>query len=548
MATRKQNPEFAHPNPEIGSMSSGGASSMASHGGCHTCNPQKLPSSPPYRSNHAAWAPWHCRSPIRRRCSTAWPDRDQRATPDSTSIRGFRARDAQMQMQGKIKRELASAGLDAGGDGEGEGIPWGLLEYKAYVADCQNDTTAVTYSRCGREIQVTFFPTLPPRVSYLCVFCRPAATDGEDAEMIPMEPQVLATDENLVLLRIVVSPEKDRDITYGNDLYVYQPAGDDEPSLTRLQRPPGGIYFGSYQVGILSCPTNRCDDHNQEKFYMVAALCVDKFELGRGRFVLYLYNSKINTWTVSNVSVEDEHFQKYQEEGWFLYQITRVIAVGGEDATVAFVDLWRGILLCDLSRLWWKNSACPTCCRDECVEDGWKATVWTRPVSACSLVDDSWERVCDMESSKMDVKSCPDFQLLPKFNDYEGRPLSPFKRLHVSLPTLICHTDDTVCFMVKINRGDAKAWVVVNHGRPKPWRGASTLSTTPDLAAPPFSFDLPICEMPKQGYQRVFPKTTPTFSFAEWISSVHTPCWRPPIGTFHGLAGFHRREEGKHAP
>ncbi|KAF8732913.1 hypothetical protein HU200_015263 [Digitaria exilis] len=318
-----------------------------------------------------------------------------------------------------------------------------------------------------------------------------------------MEPQVLATDENLVLLRIVVCPEKDRDITYGNDLYVYQPAGDDGPSLTRLQRPPGGIYFGSYQVGILSCHANRCDDHNQEKFYMVAALCVDKFELGRGRFVLYLYNSKIKTWTISNVSVEDEHFQKYQEEGWFLYQITRVIAVGGEDATVAFVDLWRGILLCDLShvmdkpclryvplpgwpgspefgdaylsrdiavvrghfrfvrhKLWWKNSACPTCCRDECVEDGWKATVWTRPVSACSLVDDSWERVCDMESSKMDVKSCPDFQLLPKFNDYEGRPLSPFKRLHVSLPTLIWHIDDTVCFMVKINRGDAKAWVV----------------------------------------------------------------------------------------
>lgn len=153
---------------------------------------------------------------------------------------------------------------------------------------------------------------------------------------------------------------------------------------------------------------------------MVAALCVDKLELGRGRFVLYLYSSKLNTWTVTNVSVEDQHFQKYQDEGYFVYQITRVIAVGGEDATVAFVDLWQGILLCDLShvndkpwlryvplpgppgsaefddarlsrdiavvkghfrfvrhKLQWKNSACPTCCRDECVEDGWKATVWT---------------------------------------------------------------------------------------------------------------------------------------------------------------------------
>ncbi|KAF8732912.1 hypothetical protein HU200_015262 [Digitaria exilis] len=77
------------------------------------------------------------------------------------------------------KGSLHPPGLDAGGNGEGERIPWGLLEYKAYVADCRNDTTAVAYSRCGREIQVTFFPTRPPRVSYLCVFCRPATADGE---------------------------------------------------------------------------------------------------------------------------------------------------------------------------------------------------------------------------------------------------------------------------------------------------------------------------------------------------------------------------------
>lgn len=36
--------------------------------------------------------------------------------------------------------------------------------------------------------------------------------------MIAIEPQVLATDDNLVLLRIVVSPEKD--LIDGNDLYI----------------------------------------------------------------------------------------------------------------------------------------------------------------------------------------------------------------------------------------------------------------------------------------------------------------------------------------
>jgi hypothetical protein len=116
------------------------------------------------------------------------------------------------------KRSLHPPALDAGDD-EDE-IPSVLLEYNAYVADRRNDTTAVAHSTCGREVQVSFFAARPPRVSYLCVFCRPAATEEapeeeEEVELIPIEPQVLATDENLVLLRIAVSP--DRDIIYGDD-------------------------------------------------------------------------------------------------------------------------------------------------------------------------------------------------------------------------------------------------------------------------------------------------------------------------------------------
>ncbi|CAN6202854.1 unnamed protein product [Urochloa humidicola] len=382
---------------------------------------------------------------------------------------------------------------DTGGD-----IPWVLLEYKAYVADRRNDTTAVADSSCGREVQVSLFAARPPRVSYLCVFCR-ASSSSSEVEMIPMEPQVLATDDNLLLLRIVVSPE--RDIIGGGDLYIYQPAGDDiviGPSLTRLPRPPGEIILSSNQVSILSCPPN---DRITGKFYMVAALCNDDdlSALGRGRFILHVYNSNLGTWTATKVSVEDQHFQKYQEQGYFARTNTRVVAVGGEDATIAFVDLWRGILLCDLAhvkdepclryvplpgpssgspmfqdacltrdialvngqfkfvrhQLLWKN--CPTCiccsCRDE---DGWTADIWTRPGHS-SLLDDSWHPVRDVESSGMDVESTPDFQLLPKLVDNE--PFA-FQMLDVSHPTLISHTGGTVCFMVKVNHGDAQAWVI----------------------------------------------------------------------------------------
>ncbi|RLN12009.1 hypothetical protein C2845_PM09G00260 [Panicum miliaceum] len=360
--------------------------------------------------------------------------------------------------KGMMKLNKASlhppALLDAGDDEEE--IPWVLLEYKAYVADRRNDTTAVAYSRCGREIQVSFFAARPPRVSHLCVFCRPAATseeeeeEEEEEEMIAMEPQVLATDENLVLLRIIVSAE--RDIISGNDLYVYRPAGDGGPSLELLRRRPRGrrIVFNSCQVGILSC--RDVHQESSSKFYTVAALDDDESARGRGRFVLYLYNSKLQTWTSTNASVEDQHFHKYQDQGYFLHFNTRVIAVGGEGATIAFVDLWRGILLLDLAhvtkdgkpcslryvplpgrpssalrsadgdaclsrdisvvdghfkfvrrRRQAKDCRCPTCGRDERIQDGCDAAVWTRPVSASSLLDDSWQPVCDMETSGMDI-------------------------------------------------------------------------------------------------------------------------------------------------
>ena len=54
--------------------------------------------------------------------------------------------------------------------------------------------------------------------------------------MITIEPQVIATDGNLVLVRIIVCPEES--LFDGADLYIYRPAGDGGPLLRRLERPP----------------------------------------------------------------------------------------------------------------------------------------------------------------------------------------------------------------------------------------------------------------------------------------------------------------------
>nr|CAB3466691.1 unnamed protein product [Digitaria exilis]CAB3469184.1 unnamed protein product [Digitaria exilis] len=144
---------------------------------------------------------------------------------------------------------------------------------------------------------------------------------------------------------------------------------------------------------------------------MVAALEDDRSALARGRFVLYLYNSKVHSWSVANVSLEAQHWQRYQDDGYFMHRNTRAIAVGGADATIAFVDLWRGILLCDLSH----------------------------------AKDKPWLRY-----------SCLDSQLLPKPVDNE----QPFLTLNVAHPTLSWHDDHTVWFMLKMAQFDAKAWVI----------------------------------------------------------------------------------------
>ncbi|CAL4977496.1 unnamed protein product [Urochloa decumbens] len=394
---------------------------------------------------------------------------------------------------------------DDNAEGEGE-IPWVLLEDRAYVADRRNATTATSDSnRFGAEIQVTFCSARPPRVSYLCVFCSRRPADAKEAEVIAMEPKVLFTDANLVLLRIYLSP--DRDQIFESDLYVYRPAGDGGPSLTLLERPPGDRIFQISQVGILSSHTN-CSDKSSglsslrphrapEDSYIVAALCRDQWLEG-GQFLLYLYDSKLKSWTVYTVSVEDQQFQ-HQEGAYFLHNTSKVIAIGGKDGTVGFVDLWRGILLCDLllvkdvprlryikvppplrdaeihgdgrlsrdiaviedriryvqQKTFWKP--CPLYV-DEYNPVGWMASTWSRLIT--SPVDDPWETQHTIKSSEMDISNSQ-FELLPKMHDNAGRPLPPFEMLNICQPTLSLRAGDaSICFMVKINFDDDEAWVI----------------------------------------------------------------------------------------
>ncbi|GJM86579.1 hypothetical protein PR202_ga02450 [Eleusine coracana subsp. coracana] len=182
-------------------------------------------------------------------------------------------------------------------------LPWILLETQAYVADRVNATTACTFSRCGKHVQVTLCVDRPPRVSYLCVFCRAAADDDDERpeQMIGCAPDVIATEGDLVLLSIVVGTRKPTK-RYEADLYVYRPGG---PSLSLLPRAPQDQMFGPSQIGFLTFHDGSSSSSSLllgnkastvKDYYMVAALCEYIWSgRGGGRFMLYLYNSKHET-------------------------------------------------------------------------------------------------------------------------------------------------------------------------------------------------------------------------------------------------------------
>ncbi|KAK3155040.1 hypothetical protein QOZ80_2BG0198050 [Eleusine coracana subsp. coracana] len=361
-----------------------------------------------------------------------------------------------------LRPPALSTAVEADGATE---LPWILLETQAYVADRVNATTACTFSRCGKHVQVTLCVDRPPRVSYLCVFCR-AAADEVPEQMVGCAPDVIATEGDLVLLNIVVGTRKPTK-RYEADLYVYRPGG--FPSLSLLPRAPP-------RPNIVR-PQSRP---------------------ARGRFfMLYLYNSEHETWTETVVSVDDrEQMQQYQESGdYFLHLNTKAITIGGDDGTVGFVDLWRGILLCDLRRLAQQETQNPKLryiplpdelraelnmdqddarlFRDIAFVDGrikfvamgdrrpWLAASWSRT----SSLEDAWRKDCDIQSSNMDVTN-PQFEILPKHHQGagdEGGP--PFQWLWIMQPTLSLHDDDddgdaTVYFMVTNYDHDTDAWVI----------------------------------------------------------------------------------------
>ncbi|XP_062181221.1 uncharacterized protein LOC133885514 [Phragmites australis] len=404
-----------------------------------------------------------------------------------------------------------------------EKLPWVLLELQAYVAKRDNSTTAFSKTWDGKQIQVTFCPRRPPRVSYVCVH-------SPDAAEIHIEPTILAVEDELVLLSIRVGPQEDAPENV--DYYVYQADdGSGGPSLTHLPRPPSPYFFDASDMGILRYRTDdqsgvflRPHRPDDDTGYVVAGLHRAPSGQPPGQFDLCLYDSKCGDWKTHTVSLN--HHQQQQHGGnEFYHRNCKVMAIGGDAGTMAFVDLWRGILFCDVRpaegkpipllryvalpeplqsnktlqgdarlyrniavvgdrlkyvelQLHWKASVVY---RDTYFRDGWMAATWSRPATNSSSDDDRWrEDSRIMDSKDLKVDNNPHFELLPMVQNDEGMTLPPFKRLDVCQPVLGLEEDaaDIIYFTTKIDRVDANAWVVAVDMKNKELLGVAAFNAT----------------------------------------------------------------------
>ncbi|KAM0895337.1 hypothetical protein ACQ4PT_023912 [Festuca glaucescens] len=356
-----------------------------------------------------------------------------------------------------------------------------VLDTKAYLDDRTNSYTADGHTAAGHPIKVTFWIARPPLVSYFTVHF-----PGLPTPALAKLPRVLCTDGDLVLLRVAICPRHLLSLPQYNDYIIYR-AGFRKlqvlpPHPTRL--------FSDLEVGLLRC---RGNDNNDDSFFFFVAALSSAFR--RGNYELDLFDSRTCTWSTKPMGVKSSQKQSYS-----FSCPTKVIAIGGERGSVAWVDLCQGILICDLltsdddDTLRYirlplllatnKMRRGASCDRDiaissngnikyvemcihaqpgSCVAFGstyisqdWEAAAWTWMDS-----DKSWHMDFRLKASETLVDKSH-YELLPSLihrdEDTETMPL--LSRLHTGHPALSLHDDDVVYIMAKVDHRDQKAWML----------------------------------------------------------------------------------------
>ncbi|KAL6627202.1 hypothetical protein ACP70R_030928 [Stipagrostis hirtigluma subsp. patula] len=259
------------------------------------------------------------------------------------------------------------------------------------------------------------------------------------------------------------------------EYFVYK-AGPGRPSLRLVPGPCPMVRFPK-QVGVLPC--GGAGEHYSVAFPVTRS---------KPRMVheIHVFSSESESWSTKIARISDDPETTYHEV--VLHDPSKAVAAGG--SSLAWVDLWRGILLCEdvldedpeLRLIQWPlpppdedliDLYAAQSVRDATLIDGvitfvaskydafsssrychvdkrWKATVWKREMSS-----DNWEFSFKVDIANiLSTNSPPNSSLLQKLWDDELNKLDLNKVLSAA-PTLSLNSEDVVYFMANLVSNEA---------------------------------------------------------------------------------------------
>ncbi|KAM0895347.1 hypothetical protein ACQ4PT_023918 [Festuca glaucescens] len=204
---------------------------------------------------------------------------------------------------------------------------WVLLDRRVYFAHHENATTREVKTSTDQEVQISFCPADPPAVSHFCIH-----SPQIRREDYTFEPRVVSSAENLVLICLAFrtaprSTDEDTDLV---EFFVCKAGSGGNLSFEPVPCSPTGTRH-SYHAGIVPR-----DGGN----FLVADLSP---RVDRGRYDLLVFSSETNKWTSTYLQLQTPAEVLPRDLPGLP---DKVISLGG--SVVGWVDLWRGIVFCDI--------------------------------------------------------------------------------------------------------------------------------------------------------------------------------------------------------
>lgn len=376
-----------------------------------------------------------------------------------------------------------------------------LLETKCCISECQYSNSVKTESSQGLSLEVSFQFRDPPALSRCFVRCY----DLTGSQRLAEGPRVVCAAGGLALLDI---PFSDEDIhpSY-SDYFIYR-AGPGSPSIHLLPRP----YPTDYQLDMVAV-LPICDGSDD---YAVVFPHLDYFMLeDRNHYTLHIYRSDRKAWRTQVACIAEKETQDARNK-LVVNDTTSVVYAG--NGLIGWINLWSGIVICNVldkkptisfvpvpvpDQFRWKfdefnirpyrdmtiynglikfielkfhrGPAFNVKRRDD---EGWMATIWTRPISS-----DVWNEGLTFDTSDI-VVTDPCFRhLLPEIVNDESK--LKLDKLMSGGPTLSLNDDHTVYILAKMSLFDPAAFVLTLNTRSltlescAPCRGENILGFEP---------------------------------------------------------------------